>query len=313
MLSNIMFSVNICLPIFFLLIMGFLLHRKDIINDEYVQRTTRLVFNFLLPGKLFADIAQTDLQAAFNGSYAAAAFTGCILQFAISWIIGDLVCREKEKQSAFSHAGFRGNFAYVGLALLQNIYGGPIPETVVITALVLTMYNILGTILMTVKMSRGSVNIRNIVVSILKNPMIIGIVAALPFAYFHVELPFVVTKSLSYMQDTAGPLALLAVGASLRPDALRGDIKLVVAAALNKLIVSPVVWLAACVIFGVTGRQLVVAVIAGCLPTAVNCYIVTKRMGGDGDLVTGAVVISHVLSIFTMPVIIFLLKMAGMI
>lgn len=313
MFANIMFSVNICLPIFFLLIMGFLLRSRDVINDEYVQRTTRLVFNFLLPGKLFADIAQTDLRVAFSGNYAAAAFMGCFLQFVLSWIIGDLICKEKEKQSAFSHTGFRGNFAYVGLVLLQNIYGGPIPETVVITVLVLTMYNVLGTILMTVKMSRGHVNVRGIVVSILKNPMIIGIVAALPFSYFRVELPFVVTKSLGYMQDTAGPLALLAVGASLRLDALRGDIRLVLAASLNKLIISPLVWLAACVAFGVTGRQLVVAVIAGCLPTAVNCYVVTKRMGGDGDLVSGTVVISHALSIFTMPVVIFLLKMAGMI
>ena len=311
MLENLLFSVNICLPIFFLLMMGFWLRSKDLFTDDYMQRTTQLVFNYLLPGKLFADIAQTDLRAAFSGEHAAAAFIGCLAQFILSWILGNLLCRGIEKQSAFSHTGFRGNFAYVGLVLLQNIFGGPIPETVVITVLVLIMYNILGTVLMTVKVSGGRVNVSGIVISILKNPMIIGIIAAVPFAYFRVELPFVVTKSLSYMQDTAGPLALLAVGASIRLSALRGDLRLVLLACFNKLVISPVVWLLPCLVFGVSGRQLVVSVVAGALPTAVNTYVITRRMGGDGDLVSSIVVMSHLLSILTLPVVIFLLKTGG--
>jgi L-rhamnose-H+ transport protein len=58
-------------------------------------------------------------------------------------------------------------------------------------------------------------------------------------------------------------------------------------------------------------KGLVTAVIAGGMPTAVNTYIITKRMGGDGDLAGGAVVVSHLLSMLTMTVMIFLMKTAG--
>ena len=51
--------------------------------------------------------------------------------------------------------------------------------------------------------------------------------------------------------------------------------------------------------------------IAGGMPTAVNTYIITKRMGGDGDLAGGAVVVTHLLSMLTMTVMIFLMKTAG--
>lgn len=311
MLANLLFSLNTCLPIFFLLGLGFFLRSKDFFNDDYVERTSRLVYNILLPGKLFLDIAQTDFKAAFDGRYTVAVLIGSMVQFIMAWIWGNLLCRDRSKQGAFSHTCFRGNFAYVGLALIQNVYGEAIPETAVITAVVLMLYNIQGTILMTVKENRSGVDAKGILLGILKNPMVLAIVAALPFAYLEVQLPFAVTKSLGYLQVTAGPIALLTVGASIRLSAVRSDMRLLLKSSAIKLVLQPLMWVALGLAMGLTHRQLVTAVIAGGMPTAVNTYIVTKRMGGDGDLASGAVVVSHLLSMVTMTVMIFLMKTAG--
>ena len=275
MLSNLLFSLNTCLPIFFLLGLGFFLRNKGFFNGEYVDRTARLVFNVLLPGKLFLDVAGTDFQSAFEGRYTAAILIGSIIQFAMAWVLGNLLCCDRNKQGAFSHACFRGNFAYVGLALLQNIYGEAVPETAVITAVVLVLYNIQGTILLTVKESRGNVNVKNILLGIIKNPMILSIVAALPFSYFEVELPFVVSKSLGYLQVSAGPMALLTVGASIQLSAIRSDIRLLLKSSSIKLVIQPLIWVVLCMAMGLTHRQSVTAVIAAGMPPAVNTYIIT--------------------------------------
>jgi len=311
MLSNLLFSLNTCLPIFFLMGLGFLLRNKGVFDEQYVDRSSWLVFHILLPGKLFLDIAQTDIHAAFEGRYTAAVLIGAMAQFILAWLWGNLLCRERVKQSAFSHACFRGNFAYVGLALIQNVYGEAIPETAVITAVVLMLYNIQGTVLMTVKESRDGVDVKGILLSLAKNPMVLAIAAAVPFAWLEVQLPFVVTKSLGYLQVSAGPLALLTVGASIRLSAVRSDLPLLLKISAVKLVIQPLLWVALCLAMGLTHRQIVTAVIAGGMPTAVNTYIITKRMGGDGDLASGAVVVSHVLSMATMTVMIFLMKTAG--
>ena len=311
MLSNLLFSLNTCLPIFFLLGLGFFLRNKDFLDGEYVDRTARLVFNVLLPGKLFLDVAGTDFQAAFEGRYTAAILIGSMIQFAMAWVLGNLLCPDRSKQGAFSHACFRGNFAYVGLALLQNIFGEALPETAVITAVVLVLYNIQGTILLTVKENRGNVNIKNVLLGIIKNPMILSIVAALPFSYFEVELPFVVSKSLGYLQVSAGPMALLTVGASIQLSAIRSDIRLLLKSSTFKLVIQPLIWVPLCIAMGLTHRQSVTAVIAAGMPPAVNTYIITKRMGGDENLASGAVVIGHLLSLFTMTLMVFLMKTAG--
>lgn len=311
MLANLLFSLNTCLPLFFLLGVGFALRSRGVIDEHYIDRSSWLVFHILLPGKLFLDIAGTDFHAAFEGRYTAAVLIGAMVQFVLAWLWGNLLCRDRVKQSAFAHACFRGNFAYVGLALIENVFGEAIPETAVITAVVLLLYNIQGTVLMTVKENRGGVDVKGILLGIVKNPMILAIVAALPFSYLQVQLPFVVTKSLGYLQVTAGPLALLTVGASIRLEAVRRDLPLLLKISTVKLVIQPLLWVALCLAMGLTHRQMVTAVIAGGMPTAVNTYIITKRMGGDGDLAGGAVVVTHLLSMLTMTVMIFLMKTAG--
>lgn len=53
MLQNLLFSVNMSLPLFLLLGLGCVLTRKGMFSDDYVARTTNLVYYVMLPAKLF--------------------------------------------------------------------------------------------------------------------------------------------------------------------------------------------------------------------------------------------------------------------
>lgn len=314
MLQNLLFSVNTSLPLFILLGLGYVLTRKGMFSDDYVSRTTNLVYYVMLPAKLFLDMCQTDLSAAFDPKYVAVTAGGVMLQFALAWVCGDLLCRDKRKQSAFAHACFRGNFAYLGMALLQNIYGGnSIASTAVILAVVLPLYNIQGVVLLTVKEGEGGIHVGKILLGILKNPMVLAILAGLPFAYFHVELPFVVTKSLSYLEVATSTMALLVVGASIKLDAIREDLGLLLRAAGIKLVVMPAIWGGLAVLAGLTTEQVVTLTVVGAMPSAVNVYIITDKLGGDGKTACGAVVVTHLVSLFTMTGVVFILRSAGLI
>lgn len=314
MLQNLLFSLNMSLPLFAVLTLGYLLLRKGLLTEEYVSRTSSLVYYVLLPAKLFLDISTTDLSSAFEPRYMLVAVAGCLIQFAAAWLCGNLLCPLRDKQSAFSHACFRGNFVYLGLALLQNIYGTTVvPSAAVILMLVLPLYNIQGVVLMTAKESRGRVRAGTILVGIFRNPMVLSILAALPFAFFQIPLPFVVTKSLGYLQAATSTMALLVVGASVRFDAIRANLSLILRACSVKLVLMPLIWAAMALLAGLTVEQTVTLTMVGAMPAAVNVYIITEKMGGDGDLACGVVVVSHLLSLATLTGIVFLLKTAGLI
>ena len=314
MLENLLFSVNMSLPLFILMGLGFILMKKGLFTDDYIARTTNLVYYVMLPAKLFLDIATIDLTTAFDPKYMAVTVVGVILQFILAWLCGSLLCRDRSKQSAFSHACFRGNFVYLGLALLQNIYNtSAVASAAVILVLVMPLYNIQGVILMTAKESKDGLHMGKILLGILKNPMVLAILAGLPFAYFQVELPYVVSKSLSYLQVATSTMALLVVGSSINLDAIRADLAILLRVAGVKLLVMPAIWALMAVLAGLTAEQTVTLTIVGAMPAAVNVYIITDKLGGDGRMACGAVVVTHLVSLFTMTGIVFLLKTVGMI
>lgn len=314
MLENLLFSANMCLPLFLLLALGFLLARKGLFTGDYIARTTDLVYYVLLPAQLFLSVATMDFAAALDGRYMAVTAAAVAVQFLVGWVCGDLLCRDRKKQGAFSHACFRGNFVYLGMALLQNIYGASsVVSSAVLVMLMLPLYNIQGAVLLSVKETRGGVRLGPILWSILKNPMVLAILAGLPFACFQVPLPFVAEKSLGYLQSAATPMALLVVGAGIRPEVLRGDLPLLLRLSAVKLLVMPAIMGGLAVAAGLSPEQTVTLTMAGAMPTAVNVYIITGKMGGDGDLACCAVVVTHLLSLVTMTGIVFLLRTAGLV
>ena len=208
------------------------------------------------------------------------------------------------------HAFWGGVLGFVA-AILFLVLG--LFKALVILALVIPLYNIQGVILLTVKERRGRFRLSSVLLNVLKNPMILAVLAALPFAYFKIQLPFVVSESLGYFQAATNTMALLVVGGSIRLSALKSDLPLLLRLSGVKLLVMPAIWAAMGIAAGLPAEQLVTLIIVGAMPAAVNVYIITDKMGGDGELACSAVVVTHLVSLFTMTGVVFCLRMAGLI
>ena len=188
-----------------------------------------------------------------------------------------------------------------------------VPSATLILALVIPLYNIQGVVLMTVKERQGRFRLSTVLLNVLKNPMILAVLAAIPFAYFKIQLPFVVSESLGYFQAATNTMALLVVGGSIRLSALKNDLPLLMRLCGVKLLLMPAIWAAMGIAAGLPAEQLVTLIIVGAMPAAVNVYIITDKMGGDGALACSAVVVTHLMSLFTMTAIIFAMRTARLI
>ncbi len=316
MLQNFLFSLNVSLPIFILLALGWLVKRSGMLDEGFFSSASTLVFNVALPAKLFYDTATSDF-SQFSPVFIFVCMLGTTAFFLLSWAVGALLLKKHpEKVGAFAHGAFRGNYVYIGFALMQNILGTsviPLSATLA-SAFVLPLYNVYAVILLTVTGRTGKkIDVRNILMQIIKNPMILGIVCGLPFALLRVELPFAITKSLGYLGGLCTPLALLVIGASIQFSEIAHDIKPILGACSLKLLLQPVVMVAVGLLLGLSNEQLLVLFILFGVPSAANVYIVTKKMGGDADLASGIIVVSVLLSMLTMTAGIFILRTMGVV
>jgi len=311
MLQNFLFSISVSMPIFILLIVGWVLKKRNVVDEHFFSSANKLIFQVALPAKLFLDTATSDFKKALDWRFIFFAVLCTTIIFIGGWILGSLILKDPSKVGAFAHGAFRGNYVYIGFALMQNILGqNTIPASApLVGAFVLPLYNIYAVIVLTVTNHPGSrIDFKSIFISIIKNPMILGIAAGLLFALLEIPLPFVFTKSLEYLGDIATPLALLSIGASIQFASIKKDLKPILIACFYKLVLQPAVVVPLAMKAGFQSEQILVLFVLFGVPSAANVYIVTKSMGGDAQMGAGIIVVSILLSTITLTFGIFLLK-----
>ncbi len=316
-MEDFIFSLNATVPVFLVMVLGWVLMRVRFFNEEFVETADRYVFKIALPVLLFQDIATAPITEDLDPAFILFCMLSTIFMFLAVWLFSWLFLKDKSMVGAFAQASARGSAAILGIAFVQNIYGSSGMAPLMIVSAV-PFYNILSVIILTFS-SREQAGLKRqeqicrACVNVAKNPIIWGIFAGLPFALFHISIPAVPAKAIGYIAATATPIALLTVGTSFHGSGGLKKIKPALAASFIKLVALPAAILPFALSFGFRGSDLVAILVMLGSPTTVTCYIMAKNMGNDEVLTSNAIVLATLFSSVTLTGWIFLLKTCGLI
>jgi len=180
-MDNLIFSLNATLPVFLVIVLGYLLNKKGMFTESFISVANKFTFKVCLPVMIFVDMASTDLRASFDWKIVLYAALSTVVMFSIIWIGAKLLIKDKSIVGAFVQASYRSSVAVMGFAFMLNIYGkiGLMPMIVIGCV---PLYNICAVIVLTFE-SRDAINnpdkgdkIKKAFLDIIKNPIIIGIV-----------------------------------------------------------------------------------------------------------------------------------------
>ena len=310
-MENFIYSINATLPIFLVMILGWWLKKINFLSDEFVAVADKLVFKVALPVLVFQDIAEANLSEDFDWKFVLFCFLGTCIFFGLTWILAELLIKDKSPIGSFVQGSFRGSAAILGIAFAENIYGnsGLVPMMIVAS---IPLFNIFSVIVLIRSANAGEkdkkVVVKKTIKGILTNPIIIGIFAGIPFALMDVQFPVIVSKAMTSVANMSTPLALVAIGAGFSTGAALAKWKLTAVASVIKLVLIPGIFLPVAIAMGFRDEELVALLILTGAPTTVSSYIMAKNMGNDGDLASGIVVMTTLLSSVTLTIIIFVLK-----
>lgn len=314
-MDNFIFSVNVTLPIFLIILLGYILRRINFLNEEFVRVINRYVFVIALPVMLFRDIAGTDVREDMNIKFFLFCLFVTILMFGLVWLIARIVLRDKSMVGAFAQAGARGSAAILGVAFVENICGD-IGMTPLMIVAAVPFFNILSVVILVFHANDETKDygkIKSACINIAKNPIIIGILLGLLASLVHLKLPVIPDRTLHYIAQTATPMALLAVGAGFDTKQAIARLKPAVGATLIKLVGLPAVFLPIAYAMGFESSEMVAILIMLASPTTVSCYIMAKNMGHEGSFSSGVIMLTTLLSAFTMTGWLFLCRSMGLI
>ncbi len=313
-MANFILTANIVAPVFLIILIGFFLKKKHIIDDNFNRSATKIVFNITLPALSFQKIAATNYKEVFNLKLILFVNLALLGIFIFSWLVSYIFCHNGKDQGVFIQGSFRSNFAIMGFALISNAFGlDALANAAIILAFIVPLYNILSVIALTVPMHKeASTNPKKMIKDILTNPLILSAVIALPFSFFGVGFHPVIEKTLNYLAVLTLPLALLSIGGSLSFYSVKKNFLLSTAAAMIKIVLMPLLLITISVKAGYKGLDLgIMFFLFGC-PTAVASYVMAEAMGGNGNLAGNIILLTTLGSVFTLSTGIFILKSMGL-
>ena len=315
MLDHFLYSLNATLPVFALMVLGWVLKRARFLNDEFIRVANRLVFNVALPCMLFLDIAGMDPSQLLDGRFVAYGFVVTLLSILGIWALTRLFLKDRTQVGAFVQGAYRSSAAILGAALITNIYGDAGYAPLMILASV-PLYNVFAVLILVLEAGGGGkldgARVKRAALNVCKNPIILGILAGMPFALLGIPIPAMASKCASMLGSLATPLALLAIGAGfVWGDALQKAGPTVAASAI-KLVVLPALFLPVAVRLGFRNEQLMAILIMLGSPSTPSGYIMAKQMGNDSVLANGIVVLTTLLAAVTITGWIFLLRTLGL-
>lgn len=320
MLDNLLFSLNSTMPLFFIMVLGYCLHRTGFLTDEFVAVANKFVFNVSLPVMLFSDLAGTDIRASFDGAFVgfcAAATTASILAV---WLLAKLFLRDKSLVGEFVQACYRSSAAILGAAFIQNIYGTSGMSGLMILGSV-PLYNIFAVLILVLECPAGpganaqaeplAQKLRRSLRKIATNPILLGILAGFAASLLRLPVPVMVSKTLTSLGSLTSPLALLAIGAGFKGRAALAKLGPTVAATVTKLLVLPAIFLPLAVRLGFTDQKLVALLVMLGSITTPAAYVMAKQMGHDGTLTGSVCASTTVFSALTLTLWLFWARSGG--
>ncbi len=314
-MENFIYSINVTMPIFLVMVIGYILKQIGMLNDNFVTVANKFNFKVTLPFMLFKDIAGVDIKAVFDIKYVLFCAIVSTICFWVVWGTAKLLVRDKTIRGAFVQSSFRGSAAGMGLAFIQNIYGSSAMGPLMIVSAV-PLYNIFSVIVLTFEANDSTgidkkAKIRQAGINICKNPIILSILAGLIVGLLEIQFPTLVNKTVSNVAQMATPLALITIGAGFEGRKALAKIAPTMAASMIKLVLQPLVFLPVAAWMGFSGEKMIAILIMLASPTTPSCYIMAKSMNNDEVLTASVIVTTTLMAAFTLTGWIFLLKTLG--
>jgi predicted permease len=296
-------------PIFLIIATGYLLFRTRVVDETVWSAIEHICFYLLLPFLIIRTLSRADL-----GNVPLLDFL-IVLVVAILGMAAMLILIQAFVWKRFPQSGpsftsiFQGAtrfHGFVAIAIIGPLYGDAgVTLAALALAIMVPLLNVISVIVLSIYgHNEDKPDFLAVSRKILTNPLIIACVAGLLFNRF--GMPDILFDTIDIIGSGGLGLALLAVGAGMKPSQAAQHKLLLTVGVLTRLIGMPAIVIAMSWLVGLDGLARSVAIIAGAVPTAASAYVMARKMGGNAELMSSIVTFQVIVAFFTLPLFIYI-------
>lgn len=314
-MENLIFSLNATIPIFLMMLLGMLFRKLGWMDEVFAAKMNKFVFLVPLPVLLFEQLATVDFSEVWDIKFILFCFVVTAISITISTVIS-LLWKDRSIKGEFIQATYRSSAALLGIAFIQNIYGTAGMAPLMIIGSV-PLYNIMAVVVLSLfKPGNNSFDkalVKKTLKGIATNPIIIGIVAGFVWSALKLPMPSILHKTVSSIGATATPMGLMSMGATFEMKKATSKIKPTLVAVFMKLIGFCAIFLPVAAMLGFRNEQLIAILVMLGSATTVSCFVMARNMGHEGTLSSGVIMMTTLLSAFTLTMWLDVLRSFGLV
>ena len=284
---------------FVLMAIGFVAYRKQILSNQGTKDIGKLLLNVAIPMIVISNfcVEKSAEKTAELFESALLSFLCMALSVAFAYLVYHKKDRIAEFSAAFSNAGF------IGIPLVQAIFGS---GAVFYISMMIVLINMLQWTygVYTITDDKSVMDFKKI----MKNPLILSVGIGIVIYFLNIRLPKIAMDIISSISAINTPLAMIVSGVYLAQSDLLNAMRKKDAwlLSLSRLIVIPLIVMLVFrfLPFGGTAMKLSI-LLAGACPVGSNVAVFAQQYDKDYRKGVEYVCVSTLLSILTLPLVIF--------
>jgi len=290
-----------------LMVIGYVCAKTGVAGAEFTKTTSKLVINVFMSATIINSVLNTELSltGAELGQIMLVLSAALALCYALAALAAKLLPVEKEHGALFELLAAVPNNMFIALPVAEELFG---PVAVFYCSLSCIPYNLILYTYGVWRLKSGGgergIKLRDII-----SVPLVATLAALLIFLVKPPVPAVARELIGSLSGATMPLSMIVIGSSLGSVSLLDAFKnwwLYLSSFLRLLLAPALVWLV-CSRLTADPVLLMTAVIIAASPGAVVVTVLTIQYGRDAVFTSEGILHSTVLSMLTIPAIVWLL------
>ncbi|MBE5252383.1 AEC family transporter [Mixta mediterraneensis] len=315
LLNTLSHQIYLSAPLFVLILLGYCLTHVGKWPATISEGMNRFVFNVALPCMLFRVMSDFYKSPPVDFRLLLAFFGSCLLVFIVGRILATHIFKlDGVAGSVFALGGIFSNNVMLGIPVATALLG---TEALPSVALVLVFNSLILWTLLTLSVEwakQGNVSQKGLgrtLISVLKNPLIIGILSGTAWSFLQRPLPLIAAEPLRMLASIAAPLSLITLGMSLAHYRVREGLKESYTICVLKLIFQPMTVWAIAWLTDLPPLESKVVVLLGSMAVGVNVYLMSQKFNVITGPAAASMLFSTIFAAITTPLWMMLMSLAG--
>ncbi len=296
--------IEVILPVFLVIGFGYVAVWRNWFSDSAADALVNFAQKFAIPVLLFSAISKLDLSASFDltllGSFYTGAFTGFLAGFLGARLLFN---RPWEDSVAIGFATLFSNSVLLGLPISERAFGvDSLGPNFAIIAVHAPFCYVVGITAMEMVKADGRgilVTLWSITKSMLRNPLVIGIIAGFATNLAQIPLPAPFVSAVDLLARAGLPVALFGLGGVLVQYKPEGDLRVVSMICVISLVIHPAVVWAMGRWLGLAPGPFRAAVLTAAMAPGINTYVFANMYGVAKRVAATAVLVATAVSVVT--------------